>query len=196
MAVKQFPAMGLAIDWETSGYSYPDYAACHQGISFGAIIFDMRSFEPIEELYHEIKFDGTKYQWNSGAERVHGLSKEHLEKNGITQEEAAVDLLNLIVKYFGAKPEPILLGHRVHFDRAFTNQLASSIGIDVNWNATVVDTNSIGTVLLEIEKSEELFTSLDMPARGLHNAMEDIRYTLAAVKKMKEVFLTGLASQL
>lgn len=192
---KPFPQFGCAIDWETSGYSWPNYAEKHQGISFGAIIFDMRSFEPVEELYQVIKFD-PKYEWNFGAEKVHGLTREYLAANGVTQEEAAAELLNLIVKYFGSNPEPILLGHRVHFDRAFTNQLTSSLEINVPWNATVIDSNSIGTVFLEIERSEELFTTLGMPARKEHNAMEDIRYTLASVKRMKEYFLAGLAATL
>jgi DNA polymerase III epsilon subunit-like protein len=183
------PTFALAVDWETTGFSVPDYASKHQGIAIGAIIFDLKTLQPVEELYREIKFD-PKYVWTEGAEKIHGLSRDHLEKKGVTQEEAAADLANLVIKYMGTD-DIIALGHRVHFDIAFTNQLMSALDIELKWHPTKIDSNSIATVLMEMSSSNEIFETLGLPARGDHNALEDARYTLYSVQRIKELFLRG-----
>jgi hypothetical protein len=195
MAYNSLPKFGLAIDWETSGYSTPSYAEKHQGLSFGAIVFDAKSLDPIEHIYREIQFDQSKYLWDEGAEKVHGLSREYLRANGVTQEQAALDLGNLIIKYFGTEDVP-LLGHRVYFDKAFNDQLLSSIGVNVNWHPLMFDSASTGAFFLETTKSDEIFDLLGLPPRGAHNSLEDITYTLAVMKRMKEIFMAGLVAEL
>ena len=190
----KIPTFGLAIDWETSGYSLPNYAEKHQGISFGAIIFDVRTLEPVEKLYKEIIFDD-KYLWDARAEQIHGVSRDHLKANGISQEAAALELGNLVYKYL-ATEDITLLGHRVHFDRAFTDQLMSAAGVKFNYNPTFIDSCSIATVLMEMTHSESIFQTLGMPPRGKHNALEDIEYTLDSIKKMKEFFILGVAASI
>ena len=190
------PQFALAIDWETSGYSIPNYAEKHQGISFGAIIFDVKTLLPVEQLYREIKFvDDTKYVWESGAERVHGISRDHLLKHGVTQQEAATELANLVIKYIGAE-DIMLLGHRVHFDKAFTSQLINTLGFDFTYHPTVIDSCSIATVLMELTYSEDIFQTLGLPPRGKHNALEDVQYTLESVRRIKEFFIAGVAVSL
>lgn len=189
------PRFGLAIDWETSGFSAPNYASQHQGISFGAIIFDVQSLEPVEALYLEIKFD-EKYKWEAGAERVHGLSKTYLNSTGVTQEEAATQLLNLIIKYIAIGDDIMLLGHRVHFDKAFTQQLTESIGVELSYHPNTIDSCSMAITLMEIAKSEDVFQLMGMPPRAEHNAMEDIMYTLLSIKRMKELFVKGITAEL
>lgn len=189
------PRFGLAIDWETSGYSVPEYAKSHQGISFGAIIFDVQSLEPVEALYLEIQFN-PKYSWEMGAEKVHGLSRDYLQKNGVSQEEAATQLLNLIIKYIAIGDDVMLLGHRVHFDKAFTQQLTQSIGVDLSYHPNTIDSCSMAITLMEIAKSEDVFQLMGMPPREEHNAMEDITYTLMSIKRMKELFVKGLMVEL
>lgn len=196
-SIYNVPTFGLAIDWETSGYTAPpgDYAAKHQGISFGAIIFDVKTLESVDAIYHEIQFDEKKYLWESGAERVHGLSRDHLKKNGVKAEVAAADLANLVLKYIGTD-DVLLLGHRVYFDRSFTVQLMNTVNIQLSYHPTTIDSSSMATILLETSKSEEVFTTLGLPPRAAHNAMEDIIYTLASVKRMKEIFLQGVVTEL
>lgn len=191
------PTFGLAIDWETTGFSAPpvDYAAKHQGISFGALIFDIKTLEAVDGCYHEIQFDDKKYEWSAGAERVHGLTREHLAKNGVPAEKAAEELGNLVLKYCGTE-DVMLLGHRVYFDRSFTTQLMDTIGIRLNYHPTVIDSSAFGLIFMEISKSEALFQALGLPARGAHNSLEDIQHTLAAIKKMKEYFIRGVAAEL
>ncbi len=187
-------SFGLAIDWETSGYSIPNYASKHQGISYGAIIFDVKTLEPVESLYNEIKF-GNNYLWDPGAERVHGITKEHLAKNGKTQEEAAFELADLVNRYLG-NDNVMVLGHRVHFDIAFTDQLMAIAGMEFTYHPTKIDSCSMATILLELTYSDDIFKMLGLPQRGQHNALEDIMLTLAAVKKMKEYFISGVAASL
>lgn len=194
MAYVQIPKFGLAIDWETTGYSLPHYAAKHQGISFGAIVYESATFEPVETIYREIKFN-PKYEWSDGAEKIHGLTRAYLEKNGVSQEEAAADLGNLIIKYFGTEDVQIL-AHRAQFDKSFNVQLFESIGITIPWHPTMIDSCVLGSALLEISKSDDLFDILGLPPRGEHNALEDIMYTLDAVKKMKAYFTAGVAASL
>jgi len=192
--LNRLPQFSLAIDFETSGYSIPNYAAKHQGISFGAIIFDVRTLEPVDMLYQEIKFD-KKYIWDAGAEKVHGISQAHLAANGVSQEEAAMALATMVIKWIGTD-EVMLLGHRVHFDKAFTIQLMDAAGMEFKYHPTAIDSCSIATVLMELTYSEDIFQTLGLPARGKHNAMEDITYTLEAVKRMKEYFIAGVATSL
>jgi hypothetical protein len=88
------PARGICIDWETSGYNPPremqghfiGYADKHQGIALGAAIFDVETFEVIDTFYVDIKFDESKYIWSDGAEKIHGLTREYLNKNGETAD--------------------------------------------------------------------------------------------------------------
>lgn len=194
MSYVNVPKFGLAIDWETTGFSTPNFAARHQGISFGAIIFDVKMLTPVETMYREIQYDG-KYLWEPGAERVHGLTREHLKKNGIPATEAAADLANLIIKYIGTE-DVMLLGHRVHFDKAFTIQLMDTIGVNLSYHPTVLDSASMATVLMETSKSEEVFQTLGLPPRKKHNAFEDISHTLASIARMKVLFIKGVIAEL
>ena len=190
------PKFGLAIDFETSGYSVPDYAKSHQGISFGAIIFDVGSSEPVESLYVEVQFDESRYKWEMGAEKVHGLSRDYLQKNGVSQQEAAVLLCNLIIKYIAVGDDVLLLGHRVHFDKAFIKQLTESIEVELTYHPNTIDSCSMGIALMEIAKSEDVFQMMGMPPRQEHNALEDIMYTLLSVKRMKQLFFNGIVQEL
>jgi oligoribonuclease (3'-5' exoribonuclease) len=192
--LNRLPQFGCAVDWETSGYSLPNYASRHQGISFGAIIFDVKTLKPVEQLYREIKFD-PKYTWDAGAEKIHGLSRAHLEANGVSQEQAACNLAELVIKYIGTG-DVMLLGHRVHFDKAFTIQLMDVAGMEFSYHPTMIDSCSMATALMELTYSEDIFQTLGLPARGRHNALEDITYTLEAVRRMKEYFITGVAASL
>lgn len=185
------PRFGLAIDWETTGYTPIEgqRASKHQGISFGAVIFEIATLNPIDTIYHEIKFD-PKYTWSNDAERVHGLSREHLEKHGITQTEAAVALGNLVMKYINTD-KIVALGHRVAFDIEFTQQLMGTIGVELDFDPIKIDSAAIALTFLNVQSSDELFSLCGMPERKEHNSLEDILYTLESIKAIKAAFLGG-----
>ena len=159
----QMPKFGLAIDWETSGLSLPpeDYAAKHQGIAFAAVVFDASTYEVVDVLYKSIKFDSTKYQWTDKAESIHGLSRTYLEEHGCTQEEAAIELAQMVFKYMGSD-EIVILGHRPHFDISFTDQLMSSVDMEFKYDPIKIDTAALGFIFLELTHSDELFDAMGL----------------------------------
>jgi DNA polymerase III epsilon subunit-like protein len=208
MATKQqTPRFGLAIDWETSGAVWgSDSSKEYQGLSFGAVVFNTSDFSPVEELYRVIKFKPDTYKWSAEAQAIHGMSKELLEEQGVSQEDAAVDLAELILKYWGAASKVMLLGHNVEFDRRFTNQLLNSIEIEfsveketqlpswIQLHHVVLDTAALGFCTLGIFKSDLLFERIGFDARGAHNALDDIRMTLHSAATIKQLINLALST--
>ncbi len=185
---QKLPTHGICIDWETSGSAWgEDSTINYQGVSFGAAIFRLDNFEVVDTLYQEIKFDATKYLWSDGAQKIHGLTREHLEANGVTPEEAAVELMSMYVKYFSPDEYVYILGHHVDFDIAFTEQLLKPFDIMFKIGATRIDTSGTGLIMFGIHKSEDLFNFLGLPARTTHNALEDVLLTVEAAKTMRMI---------
>ena len=196
---------GLCIDWETSGVNWGgDSSKDYQGLAFGAIVFETDTFEPVEKLYLEIKYDDTKWKWSEDAERIHGLSREYLEANGISQEDAATQLLELILKYFGPDSKVMLLGHNPEFDRRFTNQLLNSVEFEfsvekqnpdftqIQLHHVMLDTSSLGFITLGLYKSDLLFEKIGFPERGMHNALQDAEQTLQTCQIIRSLVQLGL----
>lgn len=182
---------GLCIDWETSGSTWGgDSTREYQGLSFGAIVFDLSDFSTVQELYTEIQFDSSKYKWSTEAEHIHGLSRQHLADAGVSQQDAAIALAELILKYWGPSSKVMLLGHNTTFDLRFTNQLLNSIDIEFSiekctqfdsWiqvHHVLLDTSSAGFISFGISKSNALFKHVGFVDRAEHNALEDARLTL------------------
>lgn len=185
------PKFGLAIDWETSGYSIPHYAEKHQGISFGAVIFNIETFEEVESIYCEVKFDDSKYLWDDGAEKVHGISRDHLKAKGVSQQEAALLLGGLVLKWIGTD-KVVLLGHRVYFDEAFTNQLMATAEMSFTYDPIRIDSAGISLAFLYMTRSDMIFETMGYPARGAHNALDDIQMTIGTIRTLKQFLLQGL----
>ena len=199
--VQQPQKFGLCIDWETTGATWGgDSSIKYQGVSFGAIIFDAETFEEIESIYRLVKFNPEKWEWTEGAQKVHGLTIDYLEENGVTQEEAATDLLELIVKYFGTDSKVMMLGHNPEFDRRFTSQLLNSVEFEFtvekqNPNFTqialhhvILDTSALGFITMGLYKSDLLFERMGFEERGDHNALVDARQTLETCRIIREAF--------
>jgi DNA polymerase III epsilon subunit-like protein len=197
----------LCLDWETSGASWNEPShKNHQGISIGAIVADRDTLEPIDKLYIEIKFN-PKYKWSPEAEKIHGLSREYLEKNGVTQEEAAVLFLEFISKYW--EPDEVIkfIGHKPDFDIGFTDQLVNTVEFEfaqsaerkfknynlIKLNLMVIDTSALGFILLNENKSNDIFEAMGFEKRADHNALQDAEFTLGACAVMREIFKMGMA---
>jgi DNA polymerase III epsilon subunit-like protein len=183
----------LAIDCETSGLKYnsDDPSDGFQSVSWGVIVADAKTLKPIEELYVEIKWNGES-EWAMGAQRIHGLSKEHLEENGMTEEEAVVAIGSVITKHFGTNAL-CLLGHNVAtFDLWFLKRLFRKFGIELKFGNRHVDTSSIGFVNWEVFTSDALFEEVGYDARGAHNALDDARMALEAARRTRVLFKTVL----
>lgn len=189
MTYKTFkPKFALCFDTETSGFNFPDYAEKHQMISYGAAIVVNETLEVVDTLYREIKFDDSKL-WSKEAEAVHGLTKDYLNINGVSMEDACVDLLNLVVKYWGFDSSIMLIGHNPLFDVAFLNSSFDKVTLPhLKLYHRLIDTSIIGYATMNITNSEELFTKLGLPPRHAHNALEDVLYTVESVKIVRDYF--------
>lgn len=196
--VQVTPDFGLCIDWETSGATWGgDSSKEYQGLSFGAVIFKTSNFEVVETLYREIKFDASKYKWSDEAANIHGMTQHYLAKSGVSQEEAAQDLLELILKYFGTG-KVMFLGHNPEFDRRFTNQLTKSVGIEFSVEASgepcdgrievhhvLLDTSALGFITMGLFKSDLLFEAMGFEERGEHNALDDALMTVGTCERIR-----------
>lgn len=200
------PDHALCIDWETSGAVFGgDSSKEYQGVAFGAVVFNTKTFEVIETLYRMVKFDAAKFKWSDEAEKIHGLSREHLAEHGVTQEDAAMDLLDLILKYWGPTNKVMFLGHNPEFDRRFTNQLTMSVNIEFSVEKTanevdghiqlhhvMLDTSAAGFITMGLFKSDLLFEAVGLEERGEHNALTDALYTVETCKRIRLLVDTAL----
>lgn len=185
----------LWIDWETTGADFDSGLTTkkYQGISFGAVIASNDTFEEVASLYRELKFDETKYQWTGGAEKVHGLSREHLAEHGVNREDALHDLLEFIQQYLGTTGKIMIGGQNVWFDLDFTNQLTTDCaGFNLDWHHVKLETSALGFITTGIYKSNDLFPLFGAEARGKHNALDDARQALAVARGIKELVQAGL----
>jgi DNA polymerase III epsilon subunit-like protein len=191
--VKQ-PKFGLALDTETSGAIWGELGNTFerfQVLSWGLIIFEMETLKEVETAYLEVKFNADDYEWTKSAENVHGLSIEHLEQNGITEEEAAIEIASLLLKYFGPNDEIMMLGHNVDFDIKGLKHLMKKFGIELKISHRKFDTVGAGWIALGVYNSNELFDVCGFSERGAHNALEDIRMTLDAARTIRELVQTS-----
>ncbi len=186
---------GLAIDWETSGSDFGgDSSASYQGIAFGAAIFSTETLEPVETLYRELQFDGARYGWTDEAERIHGLTREHLAAHGMTREEGLVDLLELVARYIGTESKIMVLGHNVSFDISFTEQLARDHGVQLRFHHVMLETSGTAFILIGKYRSDEVFEFFTGRVReGAHNALDDALITLETARNMRALAQAALA---
>lgn len=185
----------LALDCETAGValgcddpSYnPNTGEIFPSVSWGFIVVDGHTLKEVESLYVEIN-PAKDYTWDAGTEKVHGLTREYLKKNGLSEEDAVMQIANLIIKYWGPDSYITLLGHNVMFDKAFLQRLMRRQGIELSFSNRMIDTFPLGYVLFEKFNSDDLFDILGFKARAEHNALEDIRLTVNTVRTIQSLF--------
>jgi len=195
----------LAIDCETTGLNYDnnDPSIGHQAVSWGIIVANAKTLKPIEELYVEIKWnDESKAfrkadpSFGKAAEKIHGLTYDYLEENGITEEEAVIAIASLIMKYWGPTVSVRTLGHNVHtFDMPFLRSLFHRLGVDIRFGNRHYDTNSIGFVLFETFNSDDLFKEVGFEERGEHNALDDAKMALESARVSRIIFKKALKEE-
>ena len=186
----------LAMDCETTGLasncddpSYnPKTGDTYQSVSWGLIVADAQTLKPIEKMYIEIQWDGESV-WDKRAEKIHGLTKEHLKENGFTQSEAVEAIGSLLMKHWGPTGRIGTLGHNVAtFDLWFFKRLFRKFDIELSFGNRHVDTSSIGFVNWETYTSDALFEAVGFEERGEHNALEDARHALESDRITRLLF--------
>lgn len=185
----------LAMDSETTGIALgsddPSYNAktgeTYQAISWGFVVADAHTFKEIECLYVEIKWDGVS-KWSMDAQKVHGISLEHLEEHGLDPEDAVVLIAELILKYWGPTSPVTILGHNAAtFDLPFLKRLLRSQGLEIKFSYRHIDSFSTGFVVFETFDSNQLFEMAGLPIRNEHNALEDARHALQSMKVIRQL---------
>lgn len=187
----------LVIDSETTGIAYgspdPSYDAEtkteYQAISWGLIVADGETLEPLEDLYLELKWNGDA-AWDRRAQEIHGLSPEYLEENGLDEIEAIEQILNLIIKYWGPDFKTIrTAGQNVAtFDNWFLRRLMARHEFHLPLGNCHIDTSTLGFVNYKVYNSDDLFYQVGCDPRGEHNALDDAYMSLKAIQISRMLF--------
>ncbi len=182
----------LFLDVETSGYSALNLLDRsnnyeYQIVSIGLVVTKPGSWKEIDRHYVEIKWNGSS-AWDPGAEKIHKLSKDHLEEYGLIESDAVAEISNFILKHFNPDHQIMVGGHNVStFDRHFLVSLFNKYGMQIRLSGRAIDTFSVGMTLLNCENSDQLFELIGV-TRGEHNALEDTRLALKAIRLTSKLF--------
>jgi len=187
------PTHILVMDWETSGAEFgmsaEEIAKKYQGISLGLIVADFETLEEVYSDYFLIKYD-SQYTWTQKAEEIHGISREELEKNGVSREEAMERVLGAILEFWGPKGIIVFGAHNAAFDMAFLQeQILKPAGVTLEFHQAKLDTAVLGMMLFGIGRSDFVFELLaGCDGRGAHNSLDDARFCLKSMRTAKQLF--------
>lgn len=190
----------LFIDVETSGYDLHNMLdrsgnGKFQMVSLGAIVASANTLKELDQFYIEFKYM-PECVWAPEAERIHKLSKEYLEENGVDYQDGFVELTKFLIKHYDPSRSITLGGHNVStFDRHFLIQLFNHNDAAIQLSGQCVDSYTLGKVLLNANNSNELFEQVGI-SRDAHNALEDARASLKAARLVKKLYETALNTQL
>lgn len=185
----------LVLDTETTGSTWGTYEETfqkYQAISFGAIVATSDTFEEVASLYFTVKYD-PKYEWSAEAEKIHGITREQLENEGLDSDEAAATLAGFILDHFGTS-KVAFMGHNAGFDIAAMRQLLEPHGVMPALHHVVLDTSPAGFIAVGKYKSNDLFETFIGGRSEVHNALDDARMTLTVARSIKQVMEIGLSS--
>jgi len=175
----------LVVSLETTGINYTDCdrAVGHQILAGGFIVADSKTFTPIEKRYIEIKWDPMN-AWDSDAESYHGLSKKYLNQNGITEEDAVVQIGELILRNIPSGPI-VMLGHNVsNFTYWFMSDIFHKYDIDLTFSARMLDTFTIGKTVFGLNDSKDIFNLL---GKNPTNALDKAEAYLTLFRLVKKL---------
>jgi len=183
----------LAIDCETTGLCFssespvydPKTKERHQSLSWGMIVANAQTLEPIEKIHVLIRWnEQSKEQkinnryFGKGAENIHGMSFQYLEKNGVPEEKAVEIIGNLIIKHWSPEVSIRTLGHNViTFDLLFLRDLFTRHGIELKFGNRHYDSNALAFGTLGTYNSDDMFSLFGFE-RKTHNALEDAELAL------------------
>ncbi len=132
------------------------------------------------ELYQEYKpvFPG----WDPGAEKIHGISREHLERSGL-EIRPAMEALKEWAKSNSRKTRCVFVGHNAPFDWSFVAYYFAYVGMENPFGYNALDTKALSMGKLDLgwleTSKENLQALLPLPKQDdskVHNALYDARY--------------------
>jgi DNA polymerase III alpha subunit (gram-positive type) len=185
----------LVLDVETTGSTFGSYEETFskfQAIEFGALIATSETFEEVASLEFKVKYD-PRYEWSEEAEKIHGITREALEVEGLENEEAAATLAGFILDHFGTG-KVMFLGHNPWFDIAAMEQLLKPHGVMPDLHHVVLDTSALGWITCSKFRSNDLFEYFLGGRAEKHSALDDARMTLTVVRTVRQIMNEALNS--
>jgi hypothetical protein len=93
-------------------------------VEVAAVVIDIWDMKIVDEYDVIIKPYVDKYVWQPQAEATHGLSQDHLFKNGVDIKEAYRGYASILSKYKNPKVGAVLCGHNFQgFDIPFIEEM-------------------------------------------------------------------------
>lgn len=134
-----------------------------------------------DRFYAEIVPTGAR--WDDGAERVHGLSRAHLEANGRPLPAVLDDLDAFVGRHLRAGTKPVFVGHNAPFDWSFVTFAYHALGRDNPFGYKALDTKALAMGVLGVhwfdankELLAEALTLPDVQDDLVHRADYDAWY--------------------
>lgn len=184
----------LLCDVESTGSTFGSYEETfkrYQAIAFGAIVATSDTFEEVASLSFKVKFD-PRYEWSDEAEKIHGITREQLEVEGLDNEEAAAELAEFILNHFGTG-KVMFANHNPWFDIEAMKQLLEPHGVMPDLHHVVLDTSGLGFVTMGKYRSNDVFEFFNGERPKIHDALGDARMALGVLKGIREIVNTVLA---
>jgi len=133
------PTVYFSVDVEASGPMPPEYNL----VSIGAVAVrpsgNGHTIE--EEFYVELKPIFPGFRPESMA--VHGILREHLEKNGVEAKEAMQQFADWTHSCLKPEERPVFVGHNAVFDWAYINYYFHHFGIENLFGYKAIDQKSL-----------------------------------------------------
>jgi len=181
----------IAIDCETSGMNFtdPDLSKNYQSVSWGIISSSVEHFKPIEKLYVEIKWN-KECRWEWKAEKIHALSREYLEENGMDEADAAATIGEFLYNFYdGIDCGIVCLGHNVAaFDVIFLKKLLYKYGLNFKFAHRALDSFSLSMPTVKTYNSDDLFEAMGMNIENAHNSLADAEMALETFRRVQMVW--------
>lgn len=184
----------LVCDTETTGSTFDEYYKTFQrfqAISFGLIVANSETFEPVAKKQVFVKFDESKYEWTDGAEKIHGISRDKLQEVGLENEDAAAEIAEFILTYFGTG-KVMFAGHNPWFDIEAMRQLLEPHKVMPDLHHVVLDTSALGFVTCGKYRSNDLFEFFIGGRSEKHDALDDAEMTLTVLRSIRQIVNTIL----
>lgn len=171
----------FSVDLEASGPLPPDYNL----VSIGAV--EVRGTESGHvagrEFYVELKPIFPGFRESSMA--VHGISREHLEREGVDAGEAMRRFASWTSGCLSGGESPVFVGHNAVFDWAYVNYYFHHFSIENLFGYKAIDSKSLAMGVLGISwwdaNKDYLLQRLPglaglAPGETAHNALHDARF--------------------
>lgn len=188
-------------DTETSGLprkaskDKPELKAFHDIllVEVAAVVIDIWEMKIVDEYDAIIKPYVDKYTWQTQAEETHGLSQNHLIKNGVDIKDAYKGYASILSKYKNPKIGAVLCGHNFQgFDVPFIEEMFKWCKDDLyNYVRWIEDTQKLAYYRAIEQENYKLGTCCRLEGVELvdaHRALNDTRANALLMLKYIEKF--------